>query len=171
MALPVFCAVVVGARLAGAGLAASGQRRLEGLLAVKMGLLTLACLLAVTLGPFANGDSGPALATGMALVAAMAIQNAVQRVHLSAAPPTTMMTGNTTQMMMDLADLMRGETQNRAMMIARLKAMATGVAAFALGCAAGALVYSQVNVWCFVVPPLLAAISIRLSWRKAAAAS
>ena len=167
MALPVFCVVVVAARIAGAGLAARGQRRLEGLLVVKLGLLTLACVMAVTLGPFPNGDSWPALATGMTLVAAMAIQNAVHRVHLSAAPPTTMMTGNTTQMMMDLADLLRGETDNRVATVKRLRTMAISVAAFASGCAAGALIYSQVNVWCFVVPPLLAVVSIRLAWRKA----
>jgi len=154
MALPVFCAVVVAARFAGSGLAARGQRRLEG-------------LLAVTLGPFHDGDSWPALATGMALVAAMAIQNAVHRVHLSSAPPTTLMTGNTTQMMIDLADLLRGETKDRAAMVGRLRAMSIGVAAFALGCAAGALVYAWAGVWCFAAPPLLAAISIRLAWREA----
>jgi hypothetical protein len=43
----------------------------------------LACLLAVTLGPFRSGDGWPARLTGMTLVAAMAIQNALHRLHLA----------------------------------------------------------------------------------------
>jgi len=163
LALPVFCIVVAATRLASSALTARGQRPVESLLAVKLGLLIVACLLAVTLGPFNNGDSWPALATGMTLVAAMAIQNTVHRIHLSAAPPSTLMTGSTTQIMIDLADLLRGETANRDGMVKRLKAMSISVAAFAVGCAAGALLYAGVNVWCFVVPPGLAAIGIYLA--------
>jgi uncharacterized membrane protein YoaK (UPF0700 family) len=40
--------------------------------------------------------------TGMVLVAAMAVQNEVHRVHLGNAPPSTLMTGTTTQIMIDL---------------------------------------------------------------------
>jgi len=43
--------------------------------------------------------------------------------------------------------------------------MGLAVGAFALGCAGAALLYSQVSVWCFVVPPVLAAISLALSPR------
>lgn len=49
-----------------------------------------------------------AIATGMALVSAMAIQNAAHRTHLGSAPPSTLMTGATTQLMIDLADRLRG---------------------------------------------------------------
>jgi hypothetical protein len=40
---------------------------------------------------------------------------------------------------------------------ARLKKMSLAVCVFALGCAAGALLYAQLHVWCFLIPPLLAA--------------
>jgi len=166
MALPVFYAVVVATRLVGSAPTAKGRRPLGILLAAKLLLLMLACLLAVTLGPFRSGDGWPALLTGMTLVAAMAIQNAVHRVHLASAPPTTVMTGSTTQIMIDLADLLRGETEGRSVMIKRLRSMSISVAAFALGCAAAALIYSRIDVWCFVAPPLLAAISFRLAWKK-----
>lgn len=56
----------------------------------------LAAALAIGFGPFSNGDSGTALATGLTLVSAMAIQNAVRRIHLGSSPPTTLMTGTTT---------------------------------------------------------------------------
>ncbi|WP_420820207.1 DUF1275 family protein [Salinicola peritrichatus] len=42
----------------------------------------------------------------MLLVAGMAIQNAAHRLHLSSAPPSTLMTGTTTQVMLDLANLL-----------------------------------------------------------------
>jgi hypothetical protein len=51
-------------------------------------------------------------------------------------------------------------------MIKRLISMSISVAAFALGCASAALIYSRIGVWCFVAPPLLAAISFRLAWKK-----
>jgi uncharacterized membrane protein YoaK (UPF0700 family) len=41
----------------------------------------------------------------MVLVAAMAIQNAVHRVYLGSEPPSTLMTGTTTQITIDLADV------------------------------------------------------------------
>jgi uncharacterized membrane protein YoaK (UPF0700 family) len=55
--------------------------------------------LAIHFGPFNNGDAWQAVLTGMVLVAAMAIQNATHRIHLGSAPPSTLMTGTTTQIM------------------------------------------------------------------------
>jgi uncharacterized membrane protein YoaK (UPF0700 family) len=104
-----------------------------------------------------SGDGWPALLTGMTLVTAMAIQNAIQRIHMSTAPPTTIMTGNTTQIMIDLADLMRGvPAEARKVISARLSRMSGSVAAFAAGCAAAALFYAKQGVWCFAIPPLVA---------------
>jgi uncharacterized membrane protein YoaK (UPF0700 family) len=163
MALPMFCVIVVAARLAGSALRARGRRPLITLLSVELALLILAFALAVVLGPFRNGDSWQAVATGMTLVSAMAIQNAVHRVHLAAAPPTTIMTGTTTQLMIDIADVLHGEVQGRAATMKRLKSLATSVGAFAVGCACAALLYARVNVWCFAVPPLLAAVGVTLA--------
>jgi uncharacterized membrane protein YoaK (UPF0700 family) len=168
MALPTFCVVVVLARLAGSALRARGRPPLVPLLSVNLGLLSLAFALAVGLGPFSNGDSWQAAATGMTLVSAMAIQNAVHRVHLAAAPPTTIMTGTTTQLMIDIADVLRGEVQGREATMKRLKSLATSVGAFAVGCACAALLYARVNVWCFAVPPLLAAASVALARARTA---
>jgi uncharacterized membrane protein YoaK (UPF0700 family) len=46
--------------------------------------------------------------TGMMLVSAMAVQNAAHRIHQSGSPPTTLMTGTTTQIMIDIADAIHG---------------------------------------------------------------
>jgi uncharacterized membrane protein YoaK (UPF0700 family) len=163
VALPVFCVVVAATRLAGSALSDAGRPSLVVLLGAMLGLLIAAFALAIALGPFPNGDTWPALATGMTLVSAMAIQNAAHRIFLSAAPPSTVMTGSTTQLMIDLADLLRGETQGRAAMTARLKSISISVGVFAAGCSCAALFYARVNVWCFALPPLLAAAAIPLA--------
>jgi uncharacterized membrane protein YoaK (UPF0700 family) len=166
LALPVFCIVVILTRLAGEHLRRRGHQALGVLLGTKLALLVIGAALAIRFGPFASGDSAAAIVTGMVLVAAMAIQNAVHRVHLAAAPPSTLMTGTTTQIMIDLADLIGGPVpEARPALIARLRRMAAAVAVFAAGCAAAALGFALVNVWCFIVPPViaLAALVLRIA--------
>jgi uncharacterized membrane protein YoaK (UPF0700 family) len=137
---------------------------LRTMLAMKLVLLILGATLAVRLGPFTNGDGWPAVATGLTLVSAMSIQNAVHRIHLGSAPPTTLMTGTTTQIMIDLADLLNGAgAEKRIADRARIRRMATSVGAFAVGCAAAAGIFAGVGVWCFVFPPLIGLWSLFLS--------
>src|SRR6202035_3298197 len=116
---------------------------LKILLGVKIILLILGAALALHFGPFANGDAWQAVVTGMVLVAAMAIQNAAHRIHLGTAPPSTLMTGTTTQIMIDLADMAHAPTaENVSAPSARLLAMSTNIAVFAAGCATAALLYA-----------------------------
>jgi len=159
LALPVFCAVVVAARLLGTLLSASLRPVFEILLGLKILLLIAGAALATRFGPFQDGDSWQAILTGMVLVAAMAIQNAIHRVYLGSAPPSTLMTGTTTQIMIDLADvILPGDAKSQSR--GRLTTMAVNVLAFALGCAAAALLFMQFGVWCFVVPPVLGMLSL-----------
>ena len=161
IALPVFCVMVALVRMLGVTLDAWRIAPLRVLLGLKLILLLAGAGLAIRLGPFPDGDAWPALATGMVLVCAMAIQNAVQRLHLGSAPPTTLMTGNTTQVVIDVVDLLRG-TANGTAVRARLAGMASNIAGFALGCAAGALLFATVGMWCFSVPPVLALVAVLL---------
>ena len=157
LALPVFCVVVILARLLGHGLGRQGLPVLRTLLGLKVALLALGASLAIWLGPFASGDTPQAILTGMVLVSAMAIQNAVHRVHLSSAPPSTLMTGTTTQIMIDVADLMLGlAPEAKEAWRQRVLRMGQAVASFALGCGAAALLFILVRTDCFVVPPLIA---------------
>ena len=105
LALPVFCGVVIAVRLLSSLLSRQVRAVFEIMLVLKMILLIVGAALAVRFGPFHDGDSWQAILTGMVLVAAMAIQNAIHRIYLGGAPPTTLMTGTTTQIMIDLADL------------------------------------------------------------------
>jgi uncharacterized membrane protein YoaK (UPF0700 family) len=163
LALPMFCLVVMAVRFLSVSLVAKGLPALRVILGVKLALLTLGAVLAIKLGPFDSGDGWAALLTGMALVAAMAIQNAIHRIHMGALPPTTIMTGNTIQIMIDLADLMRGLPEaTRETVRLRLSRMSSSVAAFAVGCAAAALLYAKQGIWCFAIPPLVAACTLWL---------
>jgi len=167
LALPMFCIVVIGARWLGTLLSNHSTHPFTPLLVLKVLLLTLGAALAIHFGPFHDGDAWQAIVTGMVLVAAMAIQNAVHRVHLTSSPPSTLMTGTTTQVMLDIADTIypRAGTQPQT---ARLIQMSTNVVVFAIGCAAAALLYARLSVWCFVVPPVAALLSliVRLSEPK-----
>lgn len=166
LALPVFCVIVIATRLTGEVLRRRQLPALPVLLGAKLALLVAGAALAIRFGPFANGDSLPAIVTGMVLVSAMAIQNAVHRVHLSAAPPSTLMTGTTTQIMLDIGDLLAGAAPDtRPGVVARLRRMSAAVAVFAIGCGTAALGYAFLGVWCFAAPPLIAllALLVRLS--------
>lgn len=156
-ALPVFCAVVLCTRLISYGLPARDQGVLPAVLTLKVILLAIGAACAIAWGPFANADAWSAWTTGMILVAAMAVQNAAHRIHLSATPPSTLMTGNTTQIMIDLADCIHGlPPDKRDATMARLRQMTMAVVVFALGAAVAALLYATTRMWCFAVPPVVA---------------
>lgn len=154
LALPVFCIVIVLTRLASHRLMSRNAPVLRILLAAQVALLALGGALAVAFGPFADGDAPAALVTGMVLVAAMAVQNAAHRAHLPETPPSTLMTGTTTQIMIDLADLACG-TADASKVRPRMLRMATSVAAFAIGCGLAAVLFIAAGRWCFVLPPVL----------------
>jgi uncharacterized membrane protein YoaK (UPF0700 family) len=80
------------------------------------------------------------------------------------------MTGTTTQIMIDLADMIQApKSENAERPGARLLRMSTNIAVFAAGCAAAAVLYARIGVWCFVVPPVLGFAALFL--RMAAAAN
>jgi uncharacterized membrane protein YoaK (UPF0700 family) len=163
LALPVFCVVVILTRLLSSALLRINRPALKIVLGLKIILLVAGAVLAIRLGPFHNGDTWQAVVTGMVLVSAMAIQNAAHRIHLGSAPPSTLMTGTTTQIMIDLADMVQPPRPESAVRPgARLAGMAVNIAVFAIGCATAALLYAHVGVWCFVVPPVLGAAALCL---------
>lgn len=161
LALPVFCAVIVITRLLSFWLIEREYPVLRTMLSLKLLLLIVAATLAVSYGPFPKGDGWQAILTGMILVAAMAIQNAAHKIHLAKAPPTKMMTGNTTQIMIDLADIIRGESAEATVVAKkRMIKMLTSVLAFAIGCGVAAAVYIWLGIWCLAIPPVLGLLSL-----------
>jgi len=153
LALPEFAAIVALSRLTGSAMRARGWPALRFLLVAKVCFLLAFFILGTSLGPFPDSDAPAALITGFAGVGGMAIQNAVQRVHFTNIPPTTLMTGNTTQAVLDAVDLMVGANPTDAAAISsRFARVAGGIAWFASGCAAAALLYYWAGFWCLAVP-------------------
>ena len=157
LALPVFCVAILISRSIMLRLAASEHRAMRTMLVVKVLLFALAAAIAINHGPFDVPDSSALIVTGMLLVAAMAIQNGIHRVHLKDAPPTTLMTGTTTQIMLDLALLMSPQAkEDPAVIKARMVRFLIAVVVFALGCALAAGAYVLVGLWGYLLPPLVA---------------
>src|SRR5882757_4902165 len=160
LALPEFIVVVALARLAGMALRARQLPVLRTLLVVKVMLLAGFFVLAVRFGPFPDANTPAALLTGFIGIAAMAVQNALQRVHLSALPPTTLMTGSTTQATLDAVDLLAGaEPAQRATIRTRFGRLSLAILYFAAGCAGAALLYALVGFWCLAVPVIVGAVA------------
>jgi uncharacterized membrane protein YoaK (UPF0700 family) len=161
LALPTFCAVVTAARLLNTSLSNRRWPAFEVLIALHLLLLVTGSALAIQFGPFHDIDGWQAVLTGMVLVGAMAIQNAFHRIHLPSAPPSTIMTGTTTQVMIDLADRIHGPngTDNQPG-ARRLVQMSRSMLCFAIGCGGAALLYSRFGTKCFVVPPIVGSLLI-----------
>lgn len=160
LALPLFCVVVIATRLLSTLLANRRRPALDTLIVLQVLLLGLGAALAIRFGPFRDTDGWRAVLTGMVLVSAMAIQNAFHRVHLPSAPPSTIMTGTTTQVMIDLADRIYGPKAPDGQSSSRLLRMSTTIVVFAIGCGAAALLFRFLGMKCFVVPPVVGALQL-----------
>ena len=163
LALPVFCAVVILARLLNHRLSRGRRPAVAIMLGLQVALLVLGAAFAIAFGPFATGNGWQALSMGMLLVAAMAIQNTVHRLHLGSAPPSTLMTCTTTQIMIDIADRLAGLAPDAmAAWKTRILRMTVAVASFAAGCACAALLFLFAGMACFLLPPALVLVGILL---------
>lgn len=162
LALPVFCIVVVVTRMVSLYLPSWDLPVLKSMLTLKVTLLAAAAWFAIAWGPFSHGDNWQAVFTGMTLVSGMAIQNAAHRVHLGKAPPSTLMTGTSTQIMIDIGDILSGRLSetDRIGAHTRLANMSLSVGAFAVGCAAAALIFATLGMKVFLLPPLVALFAL-----------
>lgn len=152
LALPEFILIVALARLAGTALRIRKWPALRILLAVKVLLLAGFFGFAVAYGPFPDANSPAALLAGFCGIAAMAVQNAVGRVHFASLPPTTVMTNTTVQATIDAMDLLTGaEPGDRAAVRGRFRRLTLALVSFGLGCAVAATLYAFVGLWCLAV--------------------
>jgi uncharacterized membrane protein YoaK (UPF0700 family) len=163
LALPEFILVIALARLAGTALRACQAPVLRVMLAATATLLLAFFLLTVCNGPFPDPDRPIALITGFCAVAAMAVQNGLQRVHLAHLPTTTIMTGNATQFSIDLVDVLLGPRAARTPATRlRFARLATAMVTFIAGCAASAFLYWLWGFWSLALPAIVAAVAAAL---------
>ena len=175
--VPVFMLSVVVASL----VARAARRRGSRPLTVLLGLMTIAlaafCFTGVALRPFLSGPHAWAvLVTGATGVIAMGIQNALMRDVLSGSSPTTIMTGNLTQLTMDLLEVAlptRGveakpdSSANRNEVSRRLVKFGTPFIGFMSGTVLGGAITAAVGLWSIVLPTVTVGALTVIMWRHA----
>jgi uncharacterized membrane protein YoaK (UPF0700 family) len=163
LALPVFVLAVAATARADAALRRRGRNAAAPLLAAQ-GLLLAAAVAAVVLlpAPLTAHDAG-ALVTGLLAVAAMGVQNALMRLELASLPPSTVMTGNVTQFVIDAVSIGNAPSPEQALALRqRMRHLAPGLVAFLLGAAAAAAAFVVAGLLALALPAVLCGV---LVWR------
>ncbi|GAB0114983.1 YoaK family protein [Acidisoma sp. C75] len=101
-ALPVFCVGVVASAWMIGILAEHERDPFLPALLLEAGLLLLTMVSALALANASHANSLGNIVTGTLVVLAMALQNTLMRLVLNNLPPTTVMTGNLTQVLSDI---------------------------------------------------------------------
>lgn len=169
-ALPMFCLMVLLTKLIDQRFLKLQKNSYTFLLKLMFVLFSLAAVLSVFYLPFPKHDTLISFIVGMLLVAAMAIQNAMHRIHWLKESPTTVMTGSTTQLMLDIGELFsKPSTEKKAQIYQRVYSILPTMLSFALGCAIAAIVYKFALLWLFIVPPILLVLTYiyRENYKKA----
>jgi uncharacterized membrane protein YoaK (UPF0700 family) len=160
LAFPAFILGVAAARLVVAACErrAAPATRPVYLLQLVLLLGFMVCgMLAEPLGTTAGGLE---IAAGMLGAAAMGAHSAASKLLLTGLAPTSMMTGNVTQLVIDTVDRLRGVAD--AATRARCAKFFWPVLAFALGCGAGAFAFRAVGFMALAVPAAILCLHLWL---------
>jgi len=137
LVFPVFLIFVALTRVLVLRWQAAGQPALRNCFALQL-LLLLGCVACGVLAtPITAPDAPLALAAGMLCAAAMSVQNAYAKLLMGKAAATTVMTGNVTQLVIELVDAARGLEGA----LDRCKKLLWPIVAFGAGCISGAFAF------------------------------
>jgi uncharacterized membrane protein YoaK (UPF0700 family) len=171
LAVPVFIVMVALTRLFVLHYEKKGESPWREMLLAQAALL--GCFMiagGMTMPHDDPNDFGPVVA-GLLGVAAMAVQNAGSRLILANHGPTTMMTGNTAQAVIDLIDILRGLPDDNQHARSRFKLLVPAILAFLAGALLGALSYATFSFWCLTIPIVaLLAVAVMVAARPAMSA-
>jgi uncharacterized membrane protein YoaK (UPF0700 family) len=103
--------------------------------------------------PLANAESRLAITAGLLGASAMGVQNAASRLVLGSLAPTTVMTGNVTQLVIDLVDLTRGAGDSGTHV--RVKKFVGPIIAFSVGAMGGGMGYVYLGFAALALPILV----------------
>lgn len=153
LALPVFIAAVIATRLFEHGFERRERSPARALIALQTFGLLIFMGVGEAASPLTSPDNLLAVMTGLAAVAAMAVQNAASRSVFTGLAPTTVMTGNVTQLTIDLVDLATGHRPHlEASVHARVRKMWPPVLSFSIGAGLGAFGYAALGFSCLLAP-------------------
>lgn len=162
LAIPAFAAGVVVARLVDAHCARRGHNPARPLLGMQLALLLAFMLVGVAASPVTGPEAPLVLISGMLGACAMGVQNAAGKLQFGRIAPTTVMTGNVTELLIDMTDLATGTAT--AAVRTRFVKFFWPVLAFALGCIGGGSAYVWAGFWCLLPALALLAWLTLLDW-------
>ena len=118
-------------------------------------LLAAFMAMALASAPFKSQDSPAAIATGLLAATAMAVQNTAARTFMNGLPPTTVMTGNLMQIIVDVVDVLHrhGKLEPKLDRLSRLVPLTLAFSAGAIG---GAVGYVTIGFLALIAPILVA---------------
>lgn len=161
LAFPAFAAGVVATRLLGNACERQGTAPIRPMLSLQLVLLVAFMAAALLAAPIDSPDAPLVLVTGMLGAAAMGVHNAAGKLQFSRIAPTTVMTGNVTELLIDMTDLATGHATPAAR--EKFVRFVWPVLAFAVGCILGGAGYVHFGFWCLLAP--IAAVALLLTFR------
>jgi uncharacterized membrane protein YoaK (UPF0700 family) len=160
LAFPAFILGVAAARLLVAGCERRGMAATKPAYLLQLVLLVGFMVCGLLAEP-AGSIAGPlAMAGGLLGAAAMGAHSAASKLLLTNLAPTSMMTGNVTQLVIDTVDRLRGAADDATR--ARCAKFFWPVLAFALGCGAAAFAYLAVGFAALAVPVAILCLHVWL---------
>lgn len=169
LAIPAFAAGVVAARLMDVRCAARATNPARPLLGMQLALLAAFMLAGLAATPIGDAREVPVLVCGMLGAAAMGVQNAAGKLQFNRIAPTTVMTGNVTELLIDMTDLASGRATPAVR--ARFVKFFWPVLAFALGCIGGGSAFVAFGFWCLLPALVLLAWLTAVDWPNPAPAA
>lgn len=158
LSLPVFIVAAAATYVMICKRRARGQDNEAAVLLLQAAMLTAFMLLTAAALPSANADKPAVMLAGLVGVCAMAVQNVGARVVFTSLAPTTIMTGNVTQIAIDLVDLLSSKTGLDEVLRARIVKTWPPVMAFAGGAVGGAVGVILAGPWSLLLPAVAVAI-------------
>jgi uncharacterized membrane protein YoaK (UPF0700 family) len=128
----------------------------------QVALLAAFMIVAVYHSPFDHHEDPGAFLTAFMAASAMAVQNTAARTFLSGLPPTTVMTGNLIQVIVDTVDIAHGHGHLEAKR-ARMAKLGPMLLSFIVGTMLGAVGYVTVGFYSLIIPIVtVAGLALRI---------
>jgi uncharacterized membrane protein YoaK (UPF0700 family) len=166
LAFPAFILGVAAARLLVAGCERRGSSAVKPSYLLQLVLLLGFMACGMLAEPVGDSAGALAMAAGLLGAAAMGAHSAASKLLLTHLAPTSMMTGNVTQLVIDATDWLRGAADGATK--ARCGKFFWPVLAFALGCAAAAFAYLAFGFVALIVPVAILCLHLALAEPEAA---
>lgn len=163
-AIPLFVLTVIATKtLIDHRSSQATHRTLAGLFAAEAAFLLGFMLAGLHYDPFKNPDGAALALTGGLGLVALAIRNTSSKTLMKNISPGTIMTGNTTQMGIDLSNYLRDASPDNRNSLLKSGSVVLG---FVLGAFMGALLYVNIGFW-GVLPFILGVLYLaHLAFRK-----